>query len=108
MSWFEYGTPRRRTLRKGVWLRKSSLSENILNIAQNYINDFGLIEYVIVKEIRKNNRVYLEFWCKEERIILNSKKRDNFTFPRNIVFGFEIEENPKWICEGDLGRGYKE
>jgi hypothetical protein len=27
---------------------------------------------------------------------------------RYNVFGFVVDENPEWICEGNYGRGFKE
>jgi hypothetical protein len=65
------------------------------------MRDDELIDMVKVLEIQPNNNVYLEFWCREN-------STSHIISERYVVFGFSEKENPKWICEGDLGRGYKE
>lgn len=104
MSWFEYGVPERRSLRKGVFLRVRDLPPALLSKARTYMKRGEQIEMVKVLEIRPDNYVYLEFWCLENRQDIKKK----ILFERRVVFGFLEQENPKWICEGDLGRGYKE
>jgi len=99
MSWFEYGTPKRRSLRKGVFLRVSSLPLDILKEADEYKRCFETIEQVKILEILPDEYVLLEFW---------SRHIGWDPINRSTVFTFRVKEDPKWICEGDLGRGYKE
>lgn len=115
MSWFEYGTPKKRSLRKGVWLRVKHLPEDILRRAKAVMKPDEIIEWVVITEIIPNDKVYLEFWCKERpfnnplkwsRFAKKLKNNHDF-YNRFTVFGFVVDEDPAWICEGDLGRGYK-
>ncbi len=100
MSWFEYGTPKRRSLRKGVWLRVRNLPESLVKRVKKHLGMTETIEWCEVKEIRPNGQVYLEFWCRK----FGSLKGPEFV---SKVVGFVTDEDPAWICEGDLGRGWK-
>lgn len=104
MSWFEYGTPKRRSLRKNVWLRARSLPENILQDAKKNMRSGEYIERVVVCEIKTAPRVLLEFWCCNPLDAISNKLT---CFTRYTVFHLIVDEDPNWICEGDLGRGYK-
>lgn len=115
MSWFEYGTPVKRSHRKGVALRVRHLPDDILIKAKALMKEDEEIEMVFVKEIQKNNNVLLEFWCKERpygmsgyRVWADSLKENPGLLHRYVVFYFSSKENPEWVCEGDIGRGYKE
>ncbi len=106
MSWFEYGLlpPKKRKLRKGVWLRVRNLSKPILDaVKSKFRSKREAIDWVVVSEIRPDNLVLLEFWC-------HNPFEDNFPdgSQRFTVFHSLVVEDPTWICEGDLGRGYKE
>jgi hypothetical protein len=110
MSWFEYGTPKRRHLRKGVFLRVRNLPENLLKSAKKILKPGEMIEWVEVSGIEANGKVLLEFWCAHEfspEIGRLQKKIPGF-HRRFTVFHLFVDENPEWICEGDLGRGYRE
>lgn len=100
MAWFEYGNlkGRKRQLRKGVYLRVSALPKDLIKIAETFMRPKELIEYVIVKEIRKDNCM-LEFWTRHVGVD---------PMNRHTVFTYIAQENPEWICESDVGRGYKE
>lgn len=103
MSWFEYGTlpPKKRKLRKGVWLRVRSLPKSLLAVAKkNRRSALETLDWVIVKEMRPDGKVLLEFWG-------HTPLLDEFG-KRYTVFYHLCDEDPTWICEGDLGRGYKE
>ena len=105
MSWFEYGTPERRSHRKGVWLRVRNLAPAILDKVQPFIPPDEKINWVIVKEIQKKGMVYIEVWCSR---LDNLTTGANTGVYKSTVLGLQIQEDPAWICEGDLGRGYKE
>jgi len=103
MSWFEYGSlpPKKRKLRKGVWLRVRSLPKSLLAVVKkNRRSAFEVLDWVIVKEMRPDGKVLLEFWGHTP---LLDKVGERYT-----VFYHLTDEDPEWICEGDLGRGYKE
>lgn len=104
MSWFEYGVPSKRSLRKNVWLRIRDLPSEILDEARNRMRPGEEIDWIIVKEIQKKNKVLLEFWCHVPG------RQDYFSDSshRFTVFYMSVLEDPNWVCEGDLGRGYKE
>jgi hypothetical protein len=102
MAFFFYGTPTRRHLRKNVWLRVSALPENILAQANKHLGKTENIEWVIITDILPKNKVVLEFWCRKR----NSWKPNKPQIYK--VFHLLVDENPEWVCESDLGRGYKE
>lgn len=106
MSWFEYGTlsPKKRKLRKGVWLRVGNLPAHILKEARSKMRSkLEQIEWVVVSEMRPENKVLLEFWCRTPVKDMLYDRSCRYT-----VFYVLATEDPTWICEGDLGRGYKE
>ncbi len=105
MSWFEYGTPKKRSLRKNVWLRVERLPEKILKDAKKRMRSGEYIDWVAICEIKTAPQVLLEFWCHDPCDAFNRK---NVFSPRFTVFHLLVDEDPTWICEGDLGRGYKE
>lgn len=102
MSWFEYGslTGRKRNLRKGVWLRLRSLPPEITQKMQPFLKEGDMVCWVIVLEMRPKGQVMLEGWARNIQDIATGLQRYN-------VFNFIVDENPNWICEGDLGRGFK-
>ena len=105
MSFFEYGnlSGRKRRLRKGVWLRVRSLPKDIIDRAKAKMRTpFDEIDWVIVQEMRPEGQVLLEFWT---HTMLIDHRKDLW---RYTVFHLLEKEDPTWICEGDLGRGYKE
>lgn len=97
MSWFEYGTPEKRSWRKGVALRVRDLPPDLLAYVKKYKGRFQQILYVLVVEIKNDGHVLLEYHC-GSRILS----------PKQTVITQHVKENPAWICEGDLGRGYVE
>jgi hypothetical protein len=102
MSWFDYGTPKRRHLRKGVWLRLIHLPAPLLKQIKKHSKKEELF-YVEVSKIRPKGKVLLEIWCHQPG------PRMHPTIPaRYTVFHLLVDEDPTWCCEGDLGRGYKE
>ncbi len=105
MSWFEYGVPKRRSLRKNVWLRVDALPDNILKDAKKRMRKGEYIDWVAISEIKTAPKVLLEFWCHDPLDVVN---RQTPMAPRFTVFHLLVDEDPSWICEGDLGRGYKE
>lgn len=97
MGWFEYGTPERRHLRKGVCLRTEALPEELQLVASQKMRENETLFIVKISEIRPRGQVLLEFW---------SKETPN-TMERYTVFYHLVDEDPKWVCESDIGRGYK-
>jgi hypothetical protein len=104
MAWFEYGTPIKRSWRKGVWLRVRNLPPTLLKQAKKFMRPLENIEWVVVSEIKPDNNVLLEFWCKNP---FDHIKLPKLSGGRYNVFWIFTKEDPNWICEGDLGRGYK-
>lgn len=107
MSWFEYGSlpPKKRRLRKGVWLRASALPGPIVKAARRCMRSkHEEIDWVVVSEMRDDGEVLLEFWCHvpgKADVISNGNVR-------YTVFHLLAKEDPSWICEGDMGRGFRE
>lgn len=56
------------------------------------------LQWVEVCEIRPEGQVLLEFWC---------QSLEDIPFNRYTVFHIVTKEDPEWVCEGDLGRGFK-
>jgi hypothetical protein len=103
MSWFKYGEVTKRENRKGLWLRISSESVNdvLKEIKKTGFKRFSeVINRVVVCELRPNNQVLLEVWCKSPIDMLLRKKF------RSNVFYIQMTENLNWTCEGDLGKGF--
>lgn len=95
MSWFNYGTPKKRSWRKGAWLRVRCLSSEILAQAEKFMRENESIRWVEIDEIQKDGFVLLELWCRE----------DGNPLERYNVFHIRVQEDPNWVCEGDMGRG---
>lgn len=100
MSWFVYNDQQRRRYRKGIWLRIRSLPEDLLAKIKKQMKKAESLAWVVVQELRPNNQVLLEIWCYQTRFPWSPKKSERFT-----VFHLLVDENPDWVCEGDLGRG---
>jgi hypothetical protein len=104
MSWFEYGSPKKRSLRKGVFLRVKNLPKELLNIVKPLMSqNVNHIDWIIVKEILPKKEVLLEFWCSDFTKCTYLQNPCKYE-----VIQYNCDEDPNWICEGDLGRGYKE
>lgn len=111
MAWFEYGTPKRRHLRRGVFLRPRMIPEDLKKTISGTMEDFDPklheILMVEVKEILPTTKegrrdVIIHAW------IRNFLQLDPFAQAR-LWFVVEIVtvENPEWVCEADIGRGLK-
>jgi len=108
MSWFDYGAPKKRHLRKGVFLRIRSLPDALFkqinkNIKVSKAPQLGdrYIDWVEVKEICPKGQVLLEVWAhKLQRLMPNKPVIYS-------VIHLLVDENAEWVCEGDQGRGYK-
>lgn len=101
MSWFTLKDQPLRNKRKGIWLRfDSPLMEDVRNaIKKSKLKRASeVIGRVVIHELRLNNKVLLEVWCKSLLDSVRGRYRQN-------VFYITMEENPDWICEGNLGRG---
>jgi hypothetical protein len=105
VSWFEYGSfeGKDRKLRKGVWLRTRSLPKELLDAIKKKMRMFERLERVVVDEIRPDGKVLLEFWSYNAFVDCFDDGAIRYTVSHVLT-----SENPKWVCEGDLGRGYKE
>jgi hypothetical protein len=95
MSWFTYSDQPRRRYRKGIWLRIRSLPDDLLKEIKSRMKGQESLAWVTVQELRPKNQVLLEVWCYETP----------FPNERFTVFHVLTDENPNWICEGDMGRG---
>lgn len=59
------------------------------------------LAWVVVKELRPKSQVLLEAWCYQTKFPWKAKSSERYT-----VFHLLVDENPNWVCEGDLGRGF--
>lgn len=104
MSWFDYGTPSKRSSRKNVRLRVKHLPISLVKRAKLHMRKDEIIDSVVVAQICPKGKVMLEFWCRKYG---DYSKKDK-TVVRYNVFQFDADEDPGWCCEGDVGRGYRE
>jgi len=93
VSWFKYSDQKKRSNLKNVWLRIRDLPEELKKEIDSNISNEKL-ERVVVCELLPDNNVLLECWAE---VIFGVKY---------TVFYITTKEDPDWICEGDLGRGY--
>jgi hypothetical protein len=100
MSWFVYNDQQRRRYRKGIWLRIRSLPSELLAKIQKHMQRNETLAWVVVQELKPNNQVLLEIWCNQTKFPWTQKTPERYT-----VFHLLVDENPDWVCEGDLGRG---
>jgi len=90
-----------RKKRKGIWVRFRSNPDVLESIKKSRLKrPTDVIEWVVIQELRPDNKVLLEVWCKSLLDCVRCKNRHN-------VFHILVDENLDWICEGDLGRGLK-
>lgn len=104
MSWFVYSDQQKRRYRKGIWLRLRSLPEDLLAKIKSNMQDNETLAWVVVQELRPKNQVLLEVWCNQLAGMGHwpwKKTNERFT-----VFHLLVDEDPNWVCEGDLGRGF--
>ena len=101
MSWFVYSDQQKRRYRKGIWLRLRSLPEDLLAKIKGNMKSDEQLAWVVVQELRPKNQVLLEIWCNQLNYPWTPAKNERFT-----VFHLLVDEDPNWVCEGDLGRGF--
>lgn len=97
MSWFVYNDQQKRRYRKGIWLRIRSLPTDLLAKIQQQMKKTESLAWVVVQELKPKNQVLLEIWCYQFS--------PGTTPQRYTVFHLLVDEDPNWVCEGDLGRG---
>jgi len=99
MSCFTLKDQTCRRKRKGIWLRVRSNPDITRLIRKSGLKRLSeCIEWVEIRGLRPEGKVLLEVWCMS---LLDSARRRN----RHNVFHIQADENPEWVCEGDLGRG---
>ena len=101
MSWFALQDQPNRKKRKGIWIRAGSNPDVMEAIKKSRLmRPTDTLEWVEISELRSDNKVLLEVWCRSLVDCVRGKHRHN-------VFHLYMDENPEWVCEGDLGRGLK-
>lgn len=101
MSWFILKDQESRRKRKGICLRmRTGVNEDVMKAIKKskLKRPSKAILTVEIHELRKDGEVLLEVTCNSLIDMLRRKLRYN-------VFHILIDENPEWICEGDIGRG---
>lgn len=99
MAWFKLGDQPKRSLRKGVYLRISSLTDKILDGIEKtgYQRENEFIALVKIENYDQDGNAVLQVWCTN----LEDK------LERYNVFTVRVKEDEEWICESDIGRGLK-
>lgn len=95
---FPYGTPQRRSRRKGVWLRVKELPNDVDEYFRSRMRPEDRLSHVVVSQIKVDG-VVLEAWCTDPN---KFKIKDNEVW--TVIIG-RFPENPDWICEKYLGVG---
>jgi len=104
MAWFYYGDQTTRRYRKGIRLRLRSLPRSLRSKIMDYMAAMETLFSVEILELRPDNKVLLEVWC-TQGFRMFGKHRNVDRRERYTVFHLLVDENPKWVCESDLGRG---
>lgn len=105
MAWFYYGDQTVRRNRKGIWLRIACLPDDLSQQIKTQMKGDELLGWVKVAELRPNNQVLLEVWCYQHSVDVFLAAHQNKPPERYTVFHLLADENPKWVCESDVGRG---
>jgi hypothetical protein len=101
MSWFTLQDQPVRKKRKGIWVRFHSNPDVVEAVRKaKLMRPMDAVEWVSIHELRSDGKVMLEVWCISLVDTVRGKHRHN-------VFHVTMDENPEWVCEGDLGRGLK-
>jgi len=113
MSHFSFGAITKDENKLGVWLRPESNEQLLKKIKKvGRVKPHETVHRIIIEEVNNmphKQLVYIQVWLYKItigqifRILFKSKPKAI----RFIVFGFWENENPEWICEGDLGTGLK-
>lgn len=98
MSWFYLKDQPNRKKRQGIWLRTGCLPKALTKKIHKHLPWFSIIRWVKIKDLREHNQVLLEIWS--QKIWRVYRIPSTFT-----VLHLLVPEDPKWVCEGDLGRG---
>lgn len=101
MSHFAYGNHTEKRI--GVWLRYESNPDIMMFIKKHpCLKYLDMVSRIVVSDYDEETKdVWIQVWCKNLiDIILWKKHRYN-------VFYIKVKPNPEWICEGDLGVGFK-
>lgn len=107
MSWFVLGDQKDRSRRVGICLRYNSLPDDLRKRIRKMLM-FGEYPMLIsVQKLLDNNQVILEvrvssLWA-GIRAILRAKNPPDYH--RVVVYRFVADEDMKWVCEGNYGRG---
>ena len=103
MSWFKYGDIKKRSHAKGVALRFYFLPQALQSKIKNVIHQTDEVDFILVSELRPQNQVLLEVWVRSPGWgkFMRDKGMEKYT-----VLMFLADEDPEWICEGDVGRGW--
>jgi len=103
MSWFLLEDQDRRRRRRGIWLRvrrDSNPDVHELIKKSKLLRFADSVERIVVKELLQDGKVLLEIWARSFKDAVRPKYRERFN-----VFYVAAQENPKWVCEGDMGKG---
>lgn len=86
---------------KGIWIRPNTQSNPSL---MKMIHDskqlrmFDRVWKIEIMYIEDNNVAILSVWATNTIDVIRGKVRNN-------VFILRVEEEPTWVCEGDLVKG---
>lgn len=97
---FLYGTPRRRSRRRGVWLRVKELPNDLLHYFESKMRHGEVLSHVVVAQIKWDG-VVLEAWCADPA-------KFKIEEPVWTVVQARVPEDPGWVCEKNLGAGWRD
>ena len=103
MAWFLLEDQDRRQYRKGIWLRaRHDANPDVHKLIKKsrMLRLLDYIEWIEIDELRSNGEVLLEVWARNLKDTVRPRYRQRYN-----VFHIIAKENPKWVCEADMGRG---
>ena len=98
MSWFYLKEQTKRRYRKGIWLKVESLPKELSRKIYKHVPWFNTIEWIEIKELREDRKVFLQVWTLSLRQVPKIVRK-------YVVFSLLVDEDPEWVCHGDLGLG---
>jgi hypothetical protein len=104
MSFFFLKDQPSRRKRRGVFLRVNALTPEVkkkLIDTKIYTPGSDIIDWVSILEVHPKGKVLLEVRIKRFWDIIKHYPGGT---PQTLVT-FEVDEDPEWVCEGEVGRG---
>lgn len=105
MAFFILKDQKSRSLRKNVWLRiNCDVNQDVHEVIKRAHMDKHTLERIVILNILPKDKVLLEIWFKDDYTQFVANER----ITKFTVIHVVVPENPEWVCESDVGRGFVE